>query len=337
MGWGCIASAPSTPTAFHSKQTQKNHTKSTTYYSYPLSTRSSGGSNPLSVKASSKSFPTRNRAANSHWNDGSGSPAVSHPSRMPRLEELDPTNMLLRQRIVFLGNEFEIVALAVNLWKSLDNGQIDDYTADFIIGQLLYLDAEDSKKDIKLFINSPGGSSTAAMGIYDAMKLCEADVSTICMGLAASMAAFILATGTKGKRLCMPNSRVMIHRPEGYAHEEEEPTQAQNHLREGLYHGLKQIKILSRVTGKPVEQIERNSRNGFFMNPWEAKEYGLVDEVIDDGKPGLVAPLADSSAPPFPGEWFLWRSGGYVDHKILTEEDLPSEEKMSQNGKIGGS
>lgn len=83
-------------------------------------------------------------------------------------------------------------------------------------------------------------------------------------------------------------------------------------------------------------QIERNSRNGFFMNPWEAKEYGLVDEVIDDGKPGLVAPLADSSAPPFPGEWFLWRSG-CVDRKILTEEDLPSEEKMSQNGKIGGS
>lgn len=73
------------------------------------------------------------------------------------------------------------------------------------------------------------------------------------------------------------------------------------------------------------------------MNPWEAKEYGLVDEVIDDGKPGLVAPLADSSAPPFPGDWFLWRSGGYVDGKILTVEDLPSEEKMSQNGKIGGS
>ncbi|KAG5528081.1 hypothetical protein RHGRI_028872 [Rhododendron griersonianum] len=294
MDWGCIASAPSTPTAFHSKQTQKNHTKSTTYYSYPLSTRSSGGSSRLSVKASSKSFPTRNRAVNSHWNDVSVSPALSYPSRLPRLRELDPTDMLLRQRIVFLGNE---------VWGMT---QIDDYTADFIVGQLLYLDAEDSTKDIKLFINSPGGSSTAAMGIYDTMKLCEADVSTICMGLAASMAAFILATGTKGKRFCMPNSRVMIHRPEGYAAEEEEEVCIASI--EGLYHGLKQIKILSRVTGKPVEQIERNSRNGFFMNPWEAKEYGLVDEVIDDGKPGLVAPLADSSAPPFPGEWFLWRS-----------------------------
>ncbi|RWR93902.1 ATP-dependent Clp protease proteolytic subunit 3, chloroplastic [Cinnamomum micranthum f. kanehirae] len=118
---------------------------------------------------------------------------------MPRIEELDTTNMLLRQRIVFLGS------------------QVDSMTADLIISQLLFLDAEDHKKDIKLFINSPGGSVTDGMGIYDAMKLCKADVSTVCLGLAASMGAFLLASGTKGKRFCMPNSRVMIHQPLGTA------------------------------------------------------------------------------------------------------------------------
>ncbi|XP_058764667.1 ATP-dependent Clp protease proteolytic subunit 3, chloroplastic-like isoform X2 [Vicia villosa] len=105
--------------------------------------------------------------------------------------------MLLCQRIIFLGS------------------QVDDTTADFVISQLLFLDADDPKKDIKLFINSPGGSVTAGMGIYDAMKLCKADVSTVCLRLAASMGAFFLAAGTKGKRYCMPNSRVMIHQPLG--------------------------------------------------------------------------------------------------------------------------
>ncbi|XP_058763068.1 ATP-dependent Clp protease proteolytic subunit 3, chloroplastic-like [Vicia villosa] len=93
------------------------------------------------------------------------------------------------------------------------DSQVDDTTTDFVISQLLFLDADDPKKDIKLFINSPGGSVTAGMGIYDAMKLCKADVSTVCLRLAASMGAFLLAAGTKGKRYCMPNSRVMIHQP----------------------------------------------------------------------------------------------------------------------------
>jgi ATP-dependent Clp protease protease subunit len=107
--------------------------------------------------------------------------------------------MLLQQRILFLGS------------------QVDDFTADVIISQLLLLDAQDPTKDIKLFINSPGGSVTAGMGIYDAMKLCRADVSTVCFGLAASMGAFLLAAGSKGKRYCMPNARVMIHQPLGGA------------------------------------------------------------------------------------------------------------------------
>lgn len=223
--------------------------------------------------------------------------------------------MLLRQRIVFLGS------------------QVDDYTADFIVGQLLYLDAEDPKKDIKLFINSPGGSVTAAMGIYDAMKLCKADVSTICMGLAASMGAFILATGTNGKRFCMPNARLMIHQQRVYP--QGEGIEMSIQVRETSYQNVKLKKILSRVTGKPVEQIENDTEGDFFMNPWEAKEYGLVDEIIDDGKPGLVAPLADSSPPSSTGAtWFLWGSRG---HGRPAVKDLPSEEKMSQNGEVGGS
>nr|AIC33068.1 ATP-dependent Clp protease proteolytic subunit [Elaeis guineensis] len=167
--------------------------------------------------------------------DLSGS--VVGTSWLPRLEELDTTNMLLRQRIVFLGS------------------QVDDMTADLIISQLLFLDAEDQKKDIKLFINSPGGSVTSGVGIYDAMKLCKADVSTVCFGLAASMGAFLLASGTKGKRFCMPNARVMIHQPLGTAGGR--TTEMGLRIREMMYHRVKMNKILSRITGKPEKQIDR--------------------------------------------------------------------------------
>nr|GLL39308.1 ATP-dependent Clp protease proteolytic subunit 3, chloroplastic [Ipomoea trifida] len=155
----------------------------------------------LSVKAKKQSFSTARQTLSSNWDVFNYTAA---PAKLPRFEELDTTNMLLRQRIVFLGS------------------QVDDATADLIISQLLLLDAEDSTKDIKLFINSPGGSVTAGMGIYDAMKQCKADVSTICLGLAASMGAFLLATGSKGKRYIMPNARVMIHQPLGSAGGSEE-------------------------------------------------------------------------------------------------------------------
>ncbi|KAL6512916.1 ATP-dependent Clp protease proteolytic subunit 3 [Orobanche hederae] len=210
------------------------------------------------------------------------------PSWLPRFEELDTTNMLLRQRIVFLGT------------------QIDYATADFVISQLLLLDSKDQKKDIKLFINSSGGSVTAGMGIYDAMKLCKADVSTICMGLAASISAFLLASGTKGKRYCMPNARVMIHQPMGTS--EGDLPDMQIRTRELSYHKSKMNKILSRITGKPEQQIELDTDRDNFMNPWEAKDYGLVDEVVDDGKPGLVAPIADAS--PLPEEKLLQKGCG---------------------------
>ncbi|KAK9912545.1 hypothetical protein M0R45_036407 [Rubus argutus] len=215
-------------------------------------------------------------------------------------EELDTTNMLLRQRIIFLGS------------------QVDDMTADLIISQLLFLDAEDPKKDITLFINSPGGSVTAGMGIYDAMKLCKADVSTVCLGLAASMGAFILASGSKGKRYCMPNSRVMIHQPLGTAGGK--ATEMGIRIREMAYHKIKLNKILSRITGKPQEQVEEDTDRDNFMNPWEAKDYGLIDEVIDDGKPGLVAPIGDSTPPPRTRVWDMWKVEGRENERGAEKE-----------------
>ncbi|XP_047153123.1 ATP-dependent Clp protease proteolytic subunit 3, chloroplastic [Vigna umbellata] len=230
---------------------------------------------------------------------------------LPRVEELDTTNMLLRQRIIFLGS------------------QVDDMTADFIISQLLLLDAEDSKKDIKLFINSPGGSVTAGMGIYDAMKLCKADVSTVCLGLAASMGAFILASGTKGKRYCMPNSRVMIHQPLGTAGGK--ATDMSIRIREMAYHKIKINKILSRITGKSEEQIDLDTDRDNFMNPWEAKEYGLVDGVIDDEKPGLIAPVVDATPPPKTRVWDLWK----VEGSRKAKKNLPSEHKLLKKASKG--
>ncbi|EEF29744.1 ATP-dependent Clp protease proteolytic subunit 3, chloroplastic [Ricinus communis] len=263
---------------------------------------------PISVKA----VNTRKETLSSNWDvaNFSSSFATSSPA-LPRFEELDTTNMLLRQRIIFLGS------------------QVDDMTADFVISQLLFLDAEDPTKDIKLFINSPGGSVTAGLGIYDAMKLCKADVSTICLGLAASMGAFLLAAGTKGKRFCMPNGRVMIHQPLGTAGGK--ATEMSIRIREMNYHKIKLNKILSRATGKPVEQIEVDTDRDNFMSAWEAKEYGLIDVVIDDGKPGLVAPLTDASPPPKTRVWDLWKIEGGKKAK----KNLPSEHKILRNGYAG--
>ncbi|KAI3451810.1 hypothetical protein Pfo_008475 [Paulownia fortunei] len=271
------------------------------YSSISQNTNSSRSKGCLSVKA-------LNQSLSSKWDVSN----YAAPSWLPRFEELDTTNMLLRQRIIFLGT------------------QIDDVTADFIICQLLLLDSEDPKKDIRLFINSPGGSVTAGMGIYDAMKLCKADVSTICMGLAASMGAFLLAAGSKGKRFCMPNARVMIHQPLGTAGGK--ATEMSIRIREMAYHKVKLNKILSRVTGKPEQQIELDTDRDNFMNAWEAKEYGLVDAVIDDGKPGLVAPIADASSPPKTRVWDLWK----IEGSKKAKKNLPSEEKILLDGYVVG-
>ncbi|KQK04476.1 ATP-dependent Clp protease proteolytic subunit 3, chloroplastic [Brachypodium distachyon] len=248
------------------------------------------------------------RTLSSGW-DLSGLSAARPAARKARLEELDTSNMLLRQRIIFLGSP------------------VDDMSADLIISQLLLLDAEDQTKDIKLFINSPGGSITAGMGIYDAMKFCKSDISTVCFGLAASMGAFLLASGTKGKRFCMPNARVMIHQPSGGAGGK--ATEMGLQIREMLYEKIKINKIMSRITGKPEAQIDEDTKFDYFMSPWEAKDYGIVDSIIDEGKLGLVAPMAGAVPPPKSRVWYLWNASGPT-RKIM--KNLPSEEKLIRNG-----
>lgn len=172
----------------------------------------------------------------------------------------DIYSRLLKDRVIFLGTP------------------IDDNVANVVIAQLLFLEAEDPEKDIFIYINSPGGVITSGLAIYDTIKYIKPDVSTICLGQAASMGAVLLASGTKGKRFAVPNARIMIHQPlggfQGQARDIE--IQAKEILR------LKKVlnEILSDATGKSTEQIETDSDRDFFMSSEEAKDYGLIDEVI---------------------------------------------------------
>ncbi|AOY82303.1 ATP-dependent Clp endopeptidase proteolytic subunit ClpP [Moorena producens JHB] len=172
----------------------------------------------------------------------------------------DIYSRLLRERIVFLGT------------------QVDDVVADSIVAQLLYLEAEDQEKDIQLYINSPGGSVTAGMAIYDTMQQVRPDVVTICYGLAASMGAFLLAGGAAGKRMALPNARIMIHQPLGGAQGQAVDIEIQ--AREILYHKQTLNQLLANHTGQPVEQIAEDTERDFFMSAAEAKDYGLIDQVI---------------------------------------------------------
>lgn len=158
------------------------------------------------------------------------------------------------------------------------NDEVNNTSASVIIAQMLYLEGQDPEKDINFYINSPGGAVTAGMAIYDTMQYIKCDVSTICMGMAASMGAFLLAAGTKGKRLALPNSEIMIHQPLG---------QAQGQATDILIHAhhIEQIrsninKILAEETGKPLEQIQIDTERDNFMTAAEAAEYGLIDKVI---------------------------------------------------------
>jgi len=178
-----------------------------------------------------------------------------------RSAEADVMGLMLRQRIVFLGS------------------QMDDFVADAIISQLLLLDAVDPKKDIRLFVNCPGGSISAAMGIFDAIQMCRADVSTICFGFAASTAAVVLAAGTRGKRLAMPNSRIMMHQPLGGASGQAIDVEIQ--AKEVMYHKSNITRILSEITGRSYEQVEKDIDRDRYMSPVEAMEYGIIDGVID--------------------------------------------------------
>lgn len=186
---------------------------------------------------------------------------------VPRSEAGDPFQMLLRQRIVMLGN------------------QVDDFIADAIISQLLLLNQQDPTKEIKLFINSPGGSVTAGMGIYDAMQFVQAPVGTVCMGLAASMGAFLLTAGEKGKRMSMPNARIMIHQPLGGASGQAVDIEIQ--AKEMMFHKGRLNQLMAFHSGQPVEKIDADTDRDRYMSPLEAKNYGLIDEVIGGDDAGL--------------------------------------------------
>jgi ATP-dependent Clp protease protease subunit len=172
----------------------------------------------------------------------------------------DIYSRLLRERIVFMGTP------------------VDDNVADSIVAQLLFLDAEDPEKDVQLYINSPGGSVTAGMAIYDTMQQIRPDVVTICFGLAASMGAFLLAGGAAGKRMALPSSRIMIHQPLGGAQGQAVDIEIQ--AKEILYHKRILNELLAHHTGQPYEKIEADTERDFFMSANQAKDYGLIDQVI---------------------------------------------------------
>jgi ATP-dependent Clp protease protease subunit len=172
----------------------------------------------------------------------------------------DIYSRLLKDRIVFLGTA------------------IDDDVANVIIAQLLFLESEDPDKDISIYINSPGGSVTAGLAIYDTMQYVKPQVSTICLGQAASMGAFLLAGGAKGKRFAVPNARIMIHQLSGGFHGQ--GTDIEIQAKEALRLKQKLNEIMARHTGQPIERIEKDTDRDYFMGAGEAKEYGLLDEVI---------------------------------------------------------
>jgi ATP-dependent Clp protease, protease subunit len=183
----------------------------------------------------------------------------------------DIYSRLLKDRIVFIGTP------------------IDDYVANLVIAQLLFLQMEDAKKDIHIYVNSPGGSVTAGLAIYDTMQFVTCDVNTYCMGMAASMGAVLLCAGTKGKRFALPNSDIMIHQVSGGAQGQASDVERQVEFMFKLKRRLESI--IAHHTGKPVEQVHKDADRDYYMSADEAKEYGLVDEVVKSRKeiPGAMS------------------------------------------------
>ena len=173
----------------------------------------------------------------------------------------DIYSRLLRERVIFLV------------------GPVNDQTANLVVAQMLFLESENPDKDISLYINSPGGSVTAGMSVFDTMQFIKPDVSTLCMGMAASMGAFLMAAGAKGKRFALPNSRIMIHQPSGGA--QGQASDIEIHAREILKTREQLNRILAERTGQPLEKIRSDSERDFFMDSEEAKTYGLIDQVLD--------------------------------------------------------
>jgi ATP-dependent Clp protease protease subunit len=182
----------------------------------------------------------------------------------------DIYSRLLRERVIFLV------------------GPVNDQTANLVVAQLLFLESENPDKDIHLYINSPGGSVSAGLSIYDTMQFVKPDVSTMCMGIAASMGSFLLMAGAKGKRMALPNSRVMIHQPSGGA--QGQATDIEIHARETIALKRRLEEIMSEHTGQPMEKVSKDMERDYFMTPQEAKDYGIIDNVIihrDTAKDGV--------------------------------------------------
>jgi len=179
----------------------------------------------------------------------------------------DIYSRLLKERIIFLG------------------GQVDDHTANLIIAQLLFLSFEDPKKDIQLYINSPGGSVTAGLAILDTMNYIKPDVATVCVGLAASMGAVLLSAGKKGKRFSLPNSEIMIHQPLGGV--EGQATEIEITAKRILATRDQLNKILAKNTGQTLQKVAQDVDRDYFMNALEAKKYGIVDDVLTDTMPSI--------------------------------------------------
>ncbi|MFN5464426.1 MAG: ATP-dependent Clp endopeptidase proteolytic subunit ClpP [Cyanobacteriota bacterium] len=194
---------------------------------------------------------------------------IASPGVLPTVVEqsgrgeraFDIYSRLLRERIIFLGTG------------------IDDQVADSLVAQLLFLEAEDPEKDIQIYINSPGGSVTAGLAIYDTMQQVSPDIVTICYGLAASMGAFLLSGGAKGKRLALPNARIMIHQPLGGAQGQAVDIEIQ--AKEILYLKETLNSLLAEHTGQPLDRIAEDTDRDYFLSPPEAVEYGLIDRVVD--------------------------------------------------------
>ena len=172
----------------------------------------------------------------------------------------DIYSRLLKERVIFLV------------------GPVNDQTANLVVAQLLFLESENPEKDISLYINSPGGSVSVGMAIFDTMNFIKPDVSTLCTGMAASMGAFLLAAGAKGKRFALPNSKVMIHQPLGGT--QGQATEIEIHAREILKTRDQLNRILAERTGQPLERIARDTDRDYYLDPEEAREYGLIDQVL---------------------------------------------------------
>jgi ATP-dependent Clp protease protease subunit len=202
--------------------------------------------------------------------EGSLVPTVVEPTERGE-RAFDIYSRLLRQRIVFLC------------------APIDDHVSNLVMAQMLHLEAEDSGKDISLYINSPGGSATSLFAIYDTMQYIGADVATYCVGQAASAAAVILAAGAPGKRFALPNARILIHQPHGGM--EGQSADLEIHAREFLFQRRRMEEVLAEHTGQPIERISQDSDRDFILRADGAKEYGIVDEVISRRQLVAVPPL----------------------------------------------